>query len=184
MSPFVSAGDQARWRTLYQRLRKLLVGDVLTYDEMGALLQLDPMTDRHTMQMAMRRAARELEEVDKHAVDSVLNVGYRIVEAADHVMLAKRHQRKAGKSLVRSHSKVVNVDLNNTSPELRHVIEVGAAAIAAQLDFNRRMDLRQSNLERAVQAVASKTDRTDEELAALRERLARLEQQRRTGTDG
>lgn len=183
MSPFGPAGDRARWRTLYERLQKVNVGDVLTYEAMGALLQLDPVADRHAMQMAMRRAARELEEVDKHAVDSVLNVGYRVVETADHVMLAKRHQRKAGKSLVRSHSKVVNVDLRDTSPELRHVIEVGAAAIAAQLNFNRRMDLRQSNLERAVQAVANKTDRTDEELAELRERLARLEQRRTSGSE-
>jgi hypothetical protein len=182
MSPFEPAGQQARWRTLYQRLRKVNVGDVLTYEEMGALLQLDPVVDRHTLQMAMRRAAQELEKVDKHAVDSVVNTGYRVVEAADHVMLAKRHQRKAGKSLVRSHSKVVNVDLNNASPELRHVLEVGAAVLSAQMDFNRRMDLRQSNLERVVQAVATKTDHTDEALAELRDRLVRLEQRKTSGS--
>lgn len=178
MSPFKPAGKQARWRSLYERLCRVTVGDVLTYEEMAELLQLNPVGDRHVMQMAMRRAARELEQVNKHAVAALPNIGYRVVEPAGHVILAKHHQGKAGRSLERSHSKVINVDLNATSPELRHIIEIGAAAIAAQMDFNRRMDLRQSNLEQAVQAVASKTNRTDEELAELRERLARLEQRR------
>jgi hypothetical protein len=159
------------------------VDEVLTYEAMGALLNLDSVTDRHPIQMAMRRAARELEQINKHAVDSVPTVGYRIVAASEHVGLAKRHQGKAGRSLVRSYSKVINVDLNGASPELRRVIDVCATVLAAQMDFNRRMDLRQSNLERAVESVVTKTDRTEEELAELRERLARLEQRRTSGSE-
>jgi hypothetical protein len=183
MSPFTPIGPTARWRTLYGLLRALEVGDVLTYETMAVALDLDPAKDRAITQLAMRRAARELEEQDKHAVEPITNVGYRIVEPETHVVLAKRHQRKAGRSLERGHSKVVNVNLNDVSPELRHIIEVGALAMAAQMDFNRRMDLRQSNLEQAVQAVHTKTERTDEELSDLRERLARLEQRRTSGSE-
>lgn len=180
MSPFKPLGDRARWRVLYELLRKLRVGDTLTYEEMGAALHLDPVAERQTIQLAMRRAARELEQVDKHAVDVRANVGYEIVAPASHGELAKRHQRKSHRSLTRGHSKVVNVDFNGMDPEARKAIELMASAFAAQLDFNRRMDVRQANLERAVEAVTKRADeraeRTEVELDELKARLARLEQ--------
>lgn len=180
MSPFRPVGDRARWRIIYDLLSKRGVGDVLTYDEMAAALELDPKKDRMTIQLAMRRAAKELESVDKHAVDVIPNEGYRIVEPTEQVGLAKRHQRKANRSLVRGQSKVVNVDFNLIDPETRKAFEVMAGAFAAQIDFNRRMDVRQRNLERAVEAVTHQTEaqaqRTDEEIAELRGRLHRLEE--------
>lgn len=177
MRPFQPVGSRARWRVLYDLLRPLRVGDLLTYDQMAAALELDPEADRHTIQLAMRRAARELETVNKHTVDVVVNKGYRVVEPEQQLGLARRHQRKASKSLVRGQSKVVNVDFNLIDPETRKAFEVMAGAFAAQLDFNRRMDVRQANLEKAVDAVAGQADRTDEEIAELRARLRRLEEQ-------
>jgi hypothetical protein len=180
MSPFTPKGERARWQVLYDLLRDLPVGDTLTYKRMGVALALDPELDRHTMQLAMRRAARELEKVDKRAVDSITNVGYRIVEPEQHAGLAKRHQRKSHRSLERGQSKVVNVDFNGMEPDTRRAIELMASAFASQLEFNRRMDVRQANLERAVEAVSSQADeragRTEAELAELRERLRRLEE--------
>lgn len=179
MSPFQPAGTRARWRVLYELLRARKVGDLLTYEAMADALDLHPARDRTTMQLAMRRAARELESEDRHAVDAVQNVGYRIVEPAEQVGLAHRHQKKAGRSLARGHSKVANIDYNGMDPDLRRVAEATATILAAQMDFNRRMDVRTANLEKAVAAVTEQTSeqaqRTAEELAALRERLARLE---------
>jgi hypothetical protein len=176
MAAFRPLGDRARWRTLYGLLRERDIGDVLTYDAMADALELDAKADRHTMQMAMRRAARELETVDKRAVEPVLNIGYRIVEPAVHIELARRHQRKANTSLARGQSKVVNVDFNQLDPETCRAFEIVAAAFAAQIDFNRRMDVRQQHLERAVESVTQRSARTEEELAALRDRLRRLEE--------
>lgn len=186
MSPFKPAGDQARWLVLYGLLRVLDVGDVLTYDEMGTALELDPVKDRHVMQLAMRRAALELERVDKRVADARRNVGYRIVEPPEQLGIARRHQRKAGRSLARGQGKAANVDFNLIDTETRRAFELVASAFAAQLDFNRRMDVRQANLERAVEAVTkdagSRIARTDAELVELRERLARLEEQRTSGS--
>lgn len=180
MSPFQPSGAQARWRVIYGLLRELDVGDMLSYDDMAHALDLDPVKDRTTIQLAMRRAARELETADKHAVDVVVNEGYRIVEPVEHADLARRHQKKANKSLVRGRSKVDNVDFNGMEPNARKAIELMAAAFAAQIDFNRRMDVRQANLEKAVEAVtkqsAENKQRTDEEIAELRARLRRLEE--------
>jgi phage shock protein A len=178
---FEPVGDRARWRVLYELLVPLQVGGVLTYDEMATALGLDPRTDRRTVQLAMRRAAQELLEVHKRAVDVIPNEGYRIVEPEQHLSLARRHQRKAGNALVRGQSKVVNVDYNRIDPETRKAFEIVAGVFAAQIDFNRRMDVRQDKLEAALAAVTRKTEaqaeRTDEEIAELRARLKWLEEQ-------
>lgn len=180
MRAFQPAGERARWRVLYDLLTPLEIGDLLSYEDMATALDLDPVKNRMTIQLAMRRAARELETVDKHSVDVVVNEGYRIVAPNEQVGLARRHQKKASKSLQRGRSKVVNVDFNLIDPETRKAFEVMAGAFAAQIDFNRRMDVRQANLEKAVDAVTRQTEqqsqRTVEELEELRARLRRLEQ--------
>lgn len=175
---FEPLGDQARWRTLYTLLTALSVGDVLTYETMGQTLDLDPHVDRQSIQMAMRRAAIELEKVNRHAVDVIPNVGYRVVEAVEHLDLARRHQRKAGKALVRGHSKVVHVDLSGVDPEVRAAFQTVAQAFSMQMDMNRRFTARQDKLEAAVQEIAGQSSLTAEQVVQLRDRLDRLERER------
>ncbi|TXH18717.1 MAG: hypothetical protein E6R06_26115 [Mycobacterium sp.] len=175
MSPFEPAGDIARWRTLYGLLTERTIGDVLTYEDMADALSLDPTEDRHTIQVAMRRASKELESENKHAVEAVTNVGYRIVEPEEHLRLARQQQRKSSRALVRGHSKVTNVDLSGVDPEVRNAFQVVASAFAMQMEFNRRTDIRQKKLEESLDAVQEKSTRTDEEVAELRARLERLE---------
>lgn len=175
MSPFEPAGETARWRVLYGLLTERTVGDILTYEVMAEALDLDPAKDRHTIQVAMRRAGKELEQEDKHAVESVTNVGYRIVEPEEHLRLARGQQKRSSRALERGHSKVVNVDLSSVDPEVRQAFQVVASAFAMQMEFNRRTDIRQKKLEDALEAVHEKSTRTDEEVAELRARLERLE---------
>lgn len=176
MSPFESIGESARWRILYNLLSGREVDDVLTYEEMGEALGLDPRRDRHTLQVSTQRAAKELEQVDKHAIEAVRNIGYRIVEPEEHLRLARSHQRRSSRSLVRGHSKVINVDLTDVAPEIQHAFQVVAAAFAMQMEFNRRTDVRQKKLETALQTINERSTRTDQEVSELRERLERLEQ--------
>jgi hypothetical protein len=175
VSPFEPVGETARWRLLYAELQTLGVDDVLTYEQMGETLDLDPGADRHTIQVAMRRAAVELEKVDKHAVEAIKNVGYRIVEPEEHLRLAKGQQRRSSRALARGSSKVVNVDLSNVEPEVRQAFQVVAAAFAMQMEFNRRTDVRQKKLEDALGTVREESTRTADEVAELRARLDRLE---------
>jgi hypothetical protein len=142
---------------------------------MGLHLDLDPDKDRHAIQMATRRAAREFAATELHALEAVTNLGYRIVEPKEHIRLAREHQKKSTKSLVRGHSAASLVDLSALSVEDRRAIEVVAQALAIQMDFNRRMDVRQSRLEAAVTSINTKTERSEEEIAHLRARLERLE---------
>lgn len=175
MVPFVPLGEQARWRTVLDLLRKTATGDVVTYEQIGEALSLDADDERHAIQMAVRRAAREHEEEDKRALEAVPNVGYRIIEAQEHMRLARQQQKKSSRALVAGHSKVVNVDLNELEPQVRNAFQVVAQAFAMQMDFNRRMDVRQRRLQDAVASVAERTDRSEAEIAELRARLERLE---------
>lgn len=179
MSPFRPVGDRARWRILHELLRGARVGEVVTYEEMAEALELSPDDERSKVQLAVRRAVKELEVEDLRTVEVVPNKGYRIVEPERHLDLARKHQRKASRALVRGQSKVVHVDYNGMAPEVRRACEGLAAVFAAQLDFNRRIMDRQDDLEQAVRAATERVDeehhRTEEELAVLRERLARLE---------
>ncbi|OBH07932.1 hypothetical protein [Mycobacterium sp. E1747] len=177
MSPFEPKGETARWRILYRLLSQTEVDDILTYEDMASALELDPEVDRHTIQVAMRRAASELEKVEKHAVEAVKNVGYRVVEPEEHLRLAKQQQRRSSKALVRGHSKVTNVDLSGVDPEVRQAFQVVASAFAMQMEFNRRTDIRQKKLEDALESVREQSTRTDEEVSELRRRLEKLEKE-------
>lgn len=175
MSPFEPVGPQARWRTVYDLLCGTATGDVLTYEAIGAALGLDPEGDRHAVQMAVRRAAKQHEVNDRRAIEAVPNLGYRVVEAPEHLRLARGQQKRAGKSLARGQSKVVHVDLSGMEPETRRAFEVVARAFAMQMDFNRRFDVRQAKLEETITGMSERTERTEQEIADLKARLARLE---------
>lgn len=176
MTRFQPLGDQARWRIIYDLLRKTGVDQVVTYQQLADALSLDP-EQRHLIQMAVRRAAREHEEVDKRALIVIPNVGYRVVRAPEHIGLARTQQRRASRSLARGWSKAVNVDLSGVDEATRHALEVVAQAFALQMDFNRRFDVRQQRLEEAVSTATQRMARSEEEIAELRERLHRLEEQ-------
>jgi hypothetical protein len=175
MAPFRPAGDRARWRIVYDLLRATETGSVLAYEVIGEALELDAESSRHVIQMAIRRAAKEHEEADLRAIEAVPNQGYRVVAAGEHLRLARGQSQRAGKALARGQSKVVHVDLSGLEPETRRAFEVVARAFAMQLEFNKRFHVRQDKLEDAVASMTERTDRTEQEIADLRARLARLE---------
>ena len=167
--------SRARWKVIYGILGAKSIGSLVTYDELGDALDLDPVDDRHAIQMGMRRAAQEYLTVDLRAVEAEPNRGYRVVQAEEQLRLAQRHQKRAANQLVAGHAQVVHVDLSGMEPATRHAFEVVARAFTAQLDFNRRLDVRQSRLEEALRQLSAHTTRSDEELADLRARLDRLD---------
>lgn len=175
LSPFKPLGDTARWRVIYALLTKRNIDDVLTYDEMGLALDLDPVEDKHTLQVTMRRAAKELEQVDKRATEAVPNIGYRIVEPVEHLRLAKGHEKRATRQLVRGRSKVVNVDLSNVDPEIRKAFQIMALRADQTLAVVRQHDVTIRRQQEALNAVAAKSTKTEEEVAEILDRLKRLE---------
>lgn len=179
MSPFTPLGETARWRILYGVLQDTAVGSVAPYNQLAQALSVHPVRDRRTIQAAMSRAARELEEVDKHAVEAVANIGYRVVEASENLRLARGHQRKSVLALRRGKSKLVNidpVDFSKLPAAMQTLVHNALVLVTEQQDFNRRTDIRQKNLEAAMASVQQKSSATEDQVAALTRRLATLEQ--------
>lgn len=176
MAPFEPVGNRSRRNIALDTLRLHAEDDLVTYDELAEALELDPVLDRDKIQSAVRAAARNLLQADKLALEPVVNQGYRIVTAEEHLRLARGFQRSSSRALVRGHAVISRVDYNQLSPDVRALAEVTMQAFSMQIDFNRRLDVRQAKLEKAMAAVANKTDDTADDVAALRERLARLEE--------
>jgi hypothetical protein len=173
LAPFLPIGDKARWRIVYDMLRSCTVNGVITYPTLGAALDLDPEIDRHAIQMAMRRAAKEHEENDMRAIESVPNVGYRVVEAAEHMRLAKGQQRRARGALMRGQSKVVNVDFNQIDGETRKAFELVAQAFQMQVDMTRRLSVQGERLKKTIDTFTAQQSATNDDHSA---RLAKLEE--------
>lgn len=175
MNNFTPIGERARWLDLLDLLRAAKTNDVVTYEVMGEVLDLDPEKDRAAIRSALYRAAKEHEAVDKRAIVAVPNEGYRIVEPGEHLGLARRHQKRSSRALVRGHSKAVNVDLSKVEPETRKALDMVASVIALQMDFNRRAESKLAAHDRAIKSLVEATERTDAERDEFRARLERLE---------
>jgi hypothetical protein len=175
MSNFKPVGERARWLDIYALLQVAKTNDVITFEEMGEALGLDPEQDRPSIRVALYRAAREHETVDKRAVMAVPNKGYRVVEPQEHLGLARRHQRRSSRSLVRGHSKAVNVDMSKIEPEARKALEMVGSVIALQMDFNRRAESKLAAHDRVIKTLVEAKERTDSERDEFRARLERLE---------
>lgn len=175
MSPFEPLGQTARWRTVYNLFQSTGTGNIVPYQAIADALDLDPETDRHAIQMAVRRAAKSFLRDDDHAIESVRNVGYRVVEPEEHLRLAQQQQKKSRKALVRGHDTAVHVDLNGMEPSIRRAFEVTARAFSTLLEYNRRLDTKQKHLEEALSSVSVQVDRSKEDITELRARLERLE---------
>lgn len=182
MSPFQPLDEQARWRVIYGLLQTTPVNEVLTYAKIGAELGLHPDEDRHTLQVATRRAAKQLLVTENHALVPVINTGYRVVEPHEHVTLARGHQRRSNKSLVRAHEVATHIDVTPLDLPQRQALGAVVLALGAQMDFCRRLDINQKRLADAVTSIGKSQQalatRTEEEVTEIKERLIALEQER------
>lgn len=175
MDHFKPKGSRARWKPVYELLQNTNTNDVLTYDEIGKVLELDPLTDRMAIRSALYRAAKELEEVDKRAVTVVPNRGYRVAEPKEHVVLARKQHKRSTKALQRGHSKAVNVDMSKLDPEARKALEIVASAFAQQMDFNKRMERRLTERDQVLDSIVEKQERSEEQSSEVLQRLRELE---------
>lgn len=172
---FEPVGKVARWRTIYELLAKLDVNETLTYPVIGEALEIDHVRDRMKIAGAMRRAAQELLEQNNRAVEVVPNVGYRTVATPEQLRLAKRYQRKAGKALKSGHSQVIHFDPTGLDPNVKAGFELLAYAFKRQAEFNDRLMKRDQQVRADLDSIKVRSERTDEELAAIQARLDRLE---------
>lgn len=175
MGLFEVKGERSRRDILTSFVRDHQPGDVLTYEVLGDVLGAG---SRGEVQSAVNGAKLAIERDTNRALVAVKNTGYRIVSAREHLPLALVHQRKSMRQVRRAKSKVDHVLLADLSQDERTAVIAAGVAFAAQERFLRTADARyakREELEDFMNESSRKSDRTEEELRLMKDRIARLE---------
>lgn len=163
LAPFEPVGPIARWRVIYDLIRPLKFGEILTYAAMGEALGLDHelAEDRHVIQMAARRALKELLNIDHRGSKAVKNVGYRVAKPEEHVVLATDKNKRAGRQIKTGHAVATKVDLNGMDPAARSALEMLAKGFARQGEINRRVLAKQEQHDEAIDLLMRRVERIE-----------------------
>lgn len=163
MTPFMPEGEIARWRIIYDLIRQLEPGEVITYEVMAEALKMRPKVDRHIIQMAARRALKELLDVDHRGADAVKNVGYRVAMPMEHLGLAQKRGARAGRQVAHGLAVSTKVDLNGVDDATRGALETLAHGFAVQGEINRRMLAKQKEHDDLIAVLMSRVERLEKE---------------------
>ena len=104
-------------------------GDIITYPALAAALELN---NRGVIQQSALAANKVLLKLYRRGIKNVRNVGYRVIAAREHMIVAAGHESKAERQLVR----MVNF--------------LDGARIEEMSDVERQLHLSQSLLSRAM----------------------------------
>jgi hypothetical protein len=150
MSPFAPKGDRSLRVIVAEMVAERSPGDLITYDELGTALDLDPDERRDQIRQAVS-AARPLILADhKRALISDRGKGYRIAWASEFAGLAQEHRRKADRQIGKALDIVRNVNEKELSPEelKRH-----RAVAMVITNLHARMTSAESRLQQLEEAV-------------------------------
>jgi len=160
--------EHPRWEQVYTLLTRLQPDEVVTYEQLTAILGREFTLDRSPLY----DAARHLRRNGSRSLVNVRGVGYRVIHAHEHADTARHHRLKARRQITRSRDELVSADRTALDPETARRFD----AQAAQLDTLAAMTRHNSKrLERLEEAAKRETRRRKEETAELEERVARLE---------
>lgn len=164
-------GLESRRDIVARTLGEVEYGDLVRYAELEDLLDVN----RRTVQNVVGAAKPVLERDYRKVAVAVANQGYRIVQPREHMHVAVGHQRRSTRSIRRALSTIANVDMARLTEGERAAVTVGVTALSLQIDYMRRNDLRAARHEQMIAATAQTANRSVDEIAELRARLARLE---------
>lgn len=169
-APFQPVGEKPRWELIYAELVTLDVGDTLTYERLYELLEVE---DRSAVRTPFYKAAQVWGSEAKRALRPVPNVGYRVVEAAEHEQIAKGQHRSARRKLRKSRQVLANADRSRLDEDQKRRFDQLEATLGRHEDMIRRLDARTAKVEKAVAESKQKHNVTDERISALEDALRR-----------
>jgi hypothetical protein len=176
-TPFEPKGDVARWVPVYERLRNMAIGEVITYAELSELAGIDITLDRSPYV----RAARELLEENQRAMKNISEEGYAVAHPSEQPELARLQTRKASRRLKSAISLLGNTDYNYLTPQQRQRSEARQEALTTTQDMVRRLARRQDQLEEGLKAARQETQAVRRETKETTAELAeKVEQQGQT----
>lgn len=153
MSPFAPKGDRSLRVIVAEMVAERSPGDLISYEELGKALELDPDERRDQIRQAVS-AARPLILVDhKRALVADKGKGYRIAWASEFAGIAQVHRRKADRQIGKALDVVKNVNESELSPEelKRH-----RAVAMVITNLHARVNSAESRLQQLEEAVFGK----------------------------
>jgi len=170
---FEPKGDVAEWQIVYDHLKTLDVGEVVTYEHLSKLLERDFLAARGPF----HKANKHLLATHKRGMVNVKNVGYRVVTATEHEDVARDQHRFAKRRLRKSKHWLANTDRGDLPPEAVERFDRLEQSLDRQIDFTQRLDRRVARVEKALNAsrveIAEQASDTAERLTKLTEALQR-----------
>lgn len=76
--------------------------EIVTYKMLGVAMELSPVVELGKIQAAVNAANKTLLKVHNRGVKNVKNMGYRIVKAREHMLVATSQEVKADNAMVRA----------------------------------------------------------------------------------
>lgn len=171
--PFEPKGAKAEWALIYDRIKDLAVGDVITYVQLDGILGRDFVSARSPFYTANERLLKER----KRGLVCVSGTGYRVVSAIEHEQVARKHHKSGTRKLRRSAQWIHNVDRAKLDPETLARFDAIDEQLQRQIDFTRRLNGRVMKLDKALkqtrEETAASTEETKERLTAIEELVRR-----------
>ena len=165
---FQPKGAQAQWKIIFERLSTMDIGDQVTDDELIALL---PDAAESSWRGATMRAIKECENELKRSFTRVRYVGYRMVHAREHEVLAAQQRTRARRRLTAGQRKAHAADRSMLTAEERRRIDAVEMNMAQQADMLKRLD---KGLKVERQERKAETAQLAEDVASMKTQLEEL----------
>lgn len=171
--PFQPVGDRAQWELIYDFLCRISpeVGDVIEYKTFEEACGFDIRKARQ----AFYKAANQWCEENHRAFAAVAGKGYRVAGAPEHETIARKHHRKSRRSLGKGLAVIRNTDHSQLTAKDRERFQRMELEMGRQADVIKRLDLRSTKMEKALAHGAVVQEQTIAEQAAMKDKLAALE---------
>jgi hypothetical protein len=162
--PFVTSDPSgiSQSERIYALLMDVAVGSIVTYEDFERVLGHDVRPHRQPLYTAIRRAER----TGSRTFVSVPNIGYRRVNAHEHVTVGKRHERKAARQLDRAERTYDAADRSALTADERRELDAVTAGVKSVKAALRSHAKRIKRLEDAVE-----TTTNEDALARIVERV-------------
>jgi hypothetical protein len=140
--PFEPKGEVAQWRVLYRVFQSTDVGETITYQQLGEVLDVDPRTERHRIQAAARKAGQQLLRKDDRAVEVVPDEGYRVVPAGRQIAMAGGQIERATHSLDKGKDLTTHIRMDELSTQEQQIVQTMAVGFAQVAEWARQIGRR------------------------------------------
>lgn len=169
---FQPVGDKAQWEVIYEFIcrRRPTIGEVISYEEFEGACGFDIRKCRQ----AFYKAANLWCEENHRVFVPVTGTGYRVGGGTEHETIARKHHRKSRRSLGKGLKVIRNTDLEQLSPKDRERFQRIELEMRRQSDVIKRLDLRQTKMEDALNAGKKVQEQTLAEQAETRRRVDQL----------